>query len=75
MFQFDLAVFFDMCLAPHDIFFAGIELNHVVQPVESDLSINTVSVYLSVRANIRLFRGYFCVQDKVYSIKNTLTSP
>ena len=43
MFQFDLVVFFDMHLAPHD-FFAGIELNHVARPVEYDLPISTVSV-------------------------------
>ena len=33
-------------------FFAGIELNHVAPPVESDLPINTVSVYLSVRPSV-----------------------
>ena len=47
MFRFDLAVFFDMQSAPHDVF-AGIELKHVARPVESGLLISTVSVCLSV---------------------------
>ena len=34
------------------IFLAGIELNHVARSVESDLLINTVSVYLSVRLSV-----------------------
>ena len=48
MFQIDFAVFFDMQSAPHD-FFAGIELQHVALPFESDLPLSTVSVCLSVR--------------------------
>ena len=36
------------CLFLH-AFFAGIEINYVARPVESDLPINTVSVYLPVR--------------------------
>ena len=48
MFQFDLAVYFDMRSTPHD-FFAGIELKPVARPVESGLPISTVSVCLSVR--------------------------
>ena len=39
MFQFDLAVLSDMRLAPHDMSFAGVELNHDSQPIESDLPI------------------------------------
>ena len=40
MFQFDLAIFFDMRSAPHDFFFfARIELKHVALPVENDLPI------------------------------------
>ena len=49
MFQFDLVVIFYMRLAPHDICFAGIELNHVARPVESDLTIKSMSAYLLVR--------------------------
>ena len=52
MFQFDLAVFFDMRLAPHYISFAGIELNHVARPAESDHPINTVSVYRPSISNL-----------------------
>ena len=33
-------------------FFAGIDINHVARPVESDLPINTMSVYLSVRPSV-----------------------
>ena len=36
---------FYMRLTQHDISFAGIELNHVTRPAESDLPINNVSVY------------------------------
>ena len=55
MFQSDLAIFFYMRLAPYDISFAGIELNHVAQPVESDLPINTVSVYHLSVSNLTVF--------------------
>ena len=41
MFQFNLAIIFDMPLSQH-ISFAGIELNHVARPVENDLPKNTV---------------------------------
>ena len=52
MFQIDFAVFFDKQSAPH-AFFAGIELQHVARPFESDLPLSTVSVCLSVCPSAR----------------------
>ena len=57
MFQFDLAVFFDMPLATLDISFAGIELNHIARPIESDLPINTVSVYRPSISDLSVYIG------------------
>ena len=58
MFQSHLAIFFlHAHSAPYDVSFAGIELNHAARPVESDLSINTVSVYHSSVSNLPVLEG------------------
>ena len=46
--------FFDMQSAPHVcLFFAGIELEHVAWPFESDFLLSTVPVCLFVRPPVR----------------------
>ena len=43
-FEFDILVCSGTSLAPYDVFFTRIYLQHIVRPVESERSINTVVV-------------------------------